>query len=89
MTQAGNDNNGLASAAAIAFPVVGWEGIIGEQPFCLVRFGYVRTAEESEAVRAGATAPFIPLGLTADQCRRLAQDLVKAADMIDSRKHPN
>jgi hypothetical protein len=89
MTETVNDKDRLASAAAIAFPVVGWEGIIGEQPFCLVRFGYVRTQEESEAVRAGAAAPFIPLGLTADQCRRLAYDLVQAADVIDSRKHPN
>ena len=89
MTQTGNDKDRPANAVAIAFPVVGWEGIIGEQPFCLVRFGYVRTQEEGEAVRAGAVAPFIPLGLTADQCRRLAQDLVQAAEVIDSRKHPN
>ena len=85
MTEIGNDKDRLASAVAVAFPVVAWEGIIGEQPFFLVRFGYVRTQEESEAVRAGAVAPFMTLGLTADQCRRLAHDLVQAADVIDSR----
>lgn len=89
MIEIRNENSSPASAVAIAFPVVGWEGIIGEQPFCLVRFGYVRSQEEGEAVRAGAAAPMIPLGLTADQCRKLAHDLAKAADAIDARAHPN
>jgi len=73
----------------VAFPIIGWEGIIGEQPFCLIRFGFIRTQEETKAVGAGAPTPTIPLGFTADQCRKLARDLLRAADAIESRAQAN
>lgn len=77
------------NGVAVAFPVVGWEGIIGEQPFCLMRFAYIRTEEEGAAVRAGSAPPIVPLGFTAEQCRKLALDLVKAADALEGRERAN
>jgi hypothetical protein len=77
------------SDEVVAFPVVGWEGIIGEQPFCLIRFGFIRTQEEGKAVGAGAPTPTVPLGFTVDQCRKLARDLLQAADAIETGARTN
>ncbi len=73
-----------------AFPVIGWQAIVGEQPICLMRVGYVRNPKERDAVQAGRREPpIVPLGFTADQCREFAADLLKAAEAIDGGRGTN
>ena len=53
------------------------------QAIFLVMFEYARNRKDLGAAKAGRDAPTIPLGFTAASARKLAADLIAAADAMD------
>lgn len=69
------------------FPVVSWRVAVGNAPAGKVTFleiGYAKTLTETRAALPGRAPPHkVPLGLTGQQCRDLAADLIEAVNKID------
>ena len=69
------------------YPVVRWWPVGSRDPrICLLQIAYVRDLSESEEAVKGGRTPRIPLGLTPQQCRTLAVDLLNAATALDGGK---
>ena len=72
------------------FPVVAWRIAVGNagqgNRVTFLEIGYARTRSEIEAAAPGRSPPDkVPLGLTVQQCRDLAADLVEAANKAEGR----
>ncbi len=70
------------------FPVVAWRVAVGnagrKSRVTFLEIGYARTLSETKAAAPGREPPNkVPLGLTAQQCRDLAADLVAAANKAE------
>jgi hypothetical protein len=72
------------------FPVVAWRVAVGnaghDSRVTFLEIGYAKTRAEIGAATPGRDPPNkVPLGLTAQQCRDLAADLVAAANKAEGR----
>ena len=70
------------------FPVVAWRIAVGnagrDGRVTFLEIGYAKTLSETYAATPGRDPPNkVPLGLTAQQCRDLAADLVAAANKAE------
>ena len=68
------------------YPVIGWQTIVSDdaQTLFLLMIEFARNRQDVAAPEAGRDAPTIPLGFTADGARKLAADLLAAADAMES-----
>jgi hypothetical protein len=72
------------------FPVVAWRIAVGSvgggDRLTFLEVGYARTISEARAAEPGRPPPNkVPLGLTPQQCRDLAADLVEAVNKAEGR----
>lgn len=70
------------------FPVVAWRIAVGDagggSRVAFLEIGYAKTLAETKAATPGRDPPNkVPLGLTCQQCRDLAADLVAAANKAE------
>ena len=75
------------------YPVTAWRFAIGssggDQQVALLQIAYAKDVGEVRAAAAGvALKNMFPLCLSARQCRRLAADLVDAANKLDGGSGP-
>jgi hypothetical protein len=71
----------------IIYPTMMWRVVLDDdQEICLVEIVFARNLEEATKGAEGGELPGVPLGMTANQCRELAADLVEAANKLDGKK---
>jgi hypothetical protein len=69
------------------YPTMAGRVAIADAKACLVEIIFARDLAEAQAgVVEGAALPGVPLGMTANQCRELAADLMNAANTLDGKR---
>jgi hypothetical protein len=68
------------------YPTTAWRIAIGDTKVCLVEIQYARDMAELHIGAAGGELPSVPLGMTEEQCRELAADLMEAAHRLKGGK---
>jgi hypothetical protein len=71
----------------VIYPMMDWSISVGETKVCLVEIEFARNLKEAKAGANGGALPGVPLGMTANQCRELAADLLDAAKRLDKTSH--
>ena len=71
----------------IIYPMMGWRtALADDNKVCLVEIVFARNQKEAQAIANGGELPGVPLGMTANQCRELAADLIDAANKLDGKR---
>jgi hypothetical protein len=72
----------------IIFPMIDWRVATGvkKTKVCLFEILFARNVREAQAGFDGGDLPSVSLGMTPNQCRELAADLMEAANKLDGQR---
>jgi hypothetical protein len=72
----------------VIYPMINWRVATGvkKTKVCLLEILFARNVKEAQAGLEGGDLPGFSIGMTPNQCRQLAADLIEAANKLDGQR---